>query len=53
MISDDIFKPLDMMHSSYSEPPDTTLGVIPISETASWWSSPEGDESPWAKPQNF
>lgn len=51
MVSDDIFKSLNMTHSSYSQPPDTTFGLIPINESASGWSVPQGDESPWATSQ--
>ena len=51
MVSDDVFKSLNMTHSSYSQTPDTRFGEIPINESASGWSVPQGDESPWATSQ--
>ena len=46
MVSNDIFKTLNMTHSSYSQPADETFGVIPFDETPSYWSFPMGDEAP-------
>lgn len=46
MVLDDIFRPLNMTHSSYSQPQNTTFGVIPINESTSQWSVSLGDEAP-------
>ena len=49
MLSDDIFKPLNMTHSSYSQPANTTFAVIPFNESASDWSFDLGTDSPYVR----
>ncbi|KAI9732550.1 MAG: hypothetical protein M1834_003885 [Cirrosporium novae-zelandiae] len=46
MLEADLFKPLKLKRSSYSTPSNSSMGIIPIDMTTSYWNANLGDESP-------
>jgi CubicO group peptidase (beta-lactamase class C family) len=46
LLNETVFIPLNMTRSSLFTPSDSSNGVIPVNETASWWALDAGDEAP-------